>query len=67
MPAALEDTQRQVLDKTAALEETQRETGAATSDLKRHFETFLVRFDETLGMLVQHDTDQLQRVAALER
>lgn len=36
------------------------------ADAGRRFDNFLSRFDEAMEMVVQHDTDQLQRNARLE-
>lgn len=56
----LEDLQRKTAELAVA-------TADQTSDVKRHFETFLVRFEEAMEMLVRHDTEQLQRTSTVER
>ncbi len=44
----------------------QKKIQAAMERADRRFDTFLARFDEVTEMLVDHDTDQLQRVTAVE-
>jgi len=56
-----------VEDRLGVAETAIREAREAIQAGTRTFSTFLVRFDEVSEMLVQHDTEQLQRVASVER
>ena len=57
---------REMAQKQRAMAETQREMAEDTSAMTRNFDNFLARFEEVVEMTVQHDTDQLRRVAAVE-
>jgi len=49
-----------------AVNTLQKQTAEATERLTSRFDLFLDRFQEASEMWVQHDTDQLQRVTAVE-
>lgn len=63
----VEELQRETADRQRETANLQAKAADATADATRRFDTFLVRFNEVSEMLITHDTEQLQRVAAVER
>lgn len=74
--SGLADMQRALAQTQTGLAEMHRSVGhvhqvmIATNERidtgERRFDNFVCRFDEVTEMLVTHDTDQLQRVTAVE-
>lgn len=58
---------RQMAEQQRQMAQQQRQMAEAMLDLNRRFDTFLVRFEEVVEMLIQQDTEQLQRISSLEQ